>query len=876
MTLSAGERFGAYEILGVIGAGGMGVVYRAHDTRLKRDVALKLLPDIADGDARARAMLLHEARAAAALNHPSICTIHDVGDATGVPYIAMELVAGETLHAILRRRPMSPERVCRIGHQVADALEHAHAHGIIHRDFKTANVMITPDGRPKVLDFGIASQLRAPDDPTRTGTLADPHGRAAGTLAYMAPEVLQGRGADVRSDVWALGVVLHEMTSGRSPFERQTDSDLAAAILRDAPAPLPSGTPSALARIIERCLAKEPDQRPARAGEVSLALDVASPPSTATAPAARAWYRPAAMALAAVVVVAGVFAVLRVRSADPAPSASTARLANPVQVTTDVGVEQFAAWSPDGRTLAYSDRHDRFLSADVWVTQVGGGAPINRTADYAGLDEYPSWSPDGTQIAFYSGRDGGGCYVMPALSGPARKVATTGSLDRNPPQWSADGRTLSCVGSTGAEVFIDVVSLDNGVSQRQLALPGAGRRMFVSKSRDAQMYALVSGFNLNADVTQLWVLHVPSNRSIAVTDGRSRVLSPSWSPDGRWLYYLSNAGGGMDLWRQGMGGEGALMGPPQPVSSGIGMRSAAISSDGARVVYSQGRRLSNVWRVPLLPARPATWADATQLTFDQAYIEYVDVSRDGARLAVSSDRSGNQDLWALPASGGEMQRLTTDPTPEWAPTWSPDQSTLAFYAYRTGERQVYTMPATGGPWRQITDGPGTSLAPSWSWDGSKIASYGGVGGILISPVDGGPAHVMSNARASAPSFSPIDDRLLYGADSGAGPARLPSLESIWVVPVSEATAPVKIFDEGGAFAKWMPDGKSILTIVMRDGASVVVSIADDGTHERRLTNLSGRRGALWGSVATDGTFLYFIWSEDVGDLWVMDLVQAGR
>ena len=872
MTLSAGDRFGPYEIRGMIGAGGMGVVYRAHDTRLTRDVALKLLPDIADGDARARAMLVREARAAAALNHPGICTIHDVGDENGVPYIAMELIAGETLHAILRRRPMSPERVCRIGHQLADALEHAHVHGIIHRDFKTANVMITPDGRPKVLDFGIASQLRAPDDPTRTGTLADPHGRTAGTLAYMAPEVLQGRGADVRSDVWALGVVLHEMTAGRSPFERQTDSDLAAAILRDAPAPLPSGTPSALARIIERCLAKEPDQRPARAGEVGLALDVASPPSTALGPAAPAWRRPAVTVLAAVVVVAGVFAVLRVRTADRAQSESTARLANPVQVTTDVGVEESAAWSPDGRTLTYSANPSgaAVTNSDVWVVQVGGGSPINRTADHAGLDGFPSWSPDGTQIAFWSGRDGGGCYVMPALSGPARKVATARPLDQNPPQWSADGRTLSCVGSagdgnTGAEVFIDVVSLDNGVSQRRLALPGADRRMFVTRSRDEQRYALVSGFNLTAEVTQLWVLDVPSNRSFAVTDGRTRVLSPSWSPDGRWLYYLSNAGGSMDLWRQGIGTAGGPAGPPQPISAGIGMRSAAISSDGARVIYSQGRRLSNVWRVPLLPARPATWADATQLTFDQAFVEFIDVSRDGTRLAVSSDRSGNQDLWTLPADGGEMQRLTTDPTPEWAPKWSPDQATLAFYAYRSGNREVYRMPATGGPWKQITNGSGQNGWPSWSWDGSKIASYGGDGGVLISPADGGPGHFMSDARARAPEFSPIDDRLLYGVSGG-----------VWIGPVSEATPPVKIFEEGAGVMGWAADGRSLVGVVTRNGASVVVSIADDGTHERRLTNLTGRRGDLGGNTATDGRFLYFTWYEDVGDLWVMDLVQTGR
>ena len=167
--------------------------------------------------------------------------------------------------------------MCCIGQQLAAALEHAHAHGIVHRDFKTANVMLTSDGRSTVLDFGIATRAESPQDATRTMTQPASNALMAGTLAYMAPEVLQGHLADARSDIWSLGVVLQEMTSGRAPFEKQTNSDLAAAILRDAPAPLPSGTPAALARIIERCLAKEPDQRPAHAGEVALALDVASP-----------------------------------------------------------------------------------------------------------------------------------------------------------------------------------------------------------------------------------------------------------------------------------------------------------------------------------------------------------------------------------------------------------------------------------------------------------------------------------------------------------------------------------------------------------------------------------------------------------------------
>lgn len=387
-------------------------------------MALKLLPDIADTDTAAHARLLHEARSAGALNHPNICTVHEVGDSNGVPFIAMELIGGETLQAALRRRPMSPERVCRIGQQLAAALEHAHAHGIVHRDLKTANVMLTSDGRSKVLDFGIATRAESSHEATRTMTQPAPNALMAGTLAYMAPEVLQGHLADARSDIWSLGVVLHEMASGHAPFQNQTDSDLAAAILRDAPAPLPSGTPAALARIIERCLAKEPDQRPAHASEVALALDIAGPVTALPSIAA------AALALT-VVALAG-FAAWRGMSNAKPGAVMPVRLINPTQVTTSIGVEEFPAWSPDGRTIAYAANSSGSAGGgnwDIWVAQVGGGSPINRTSDHAGIDQFPSWSPDGTQVAFWSDRDGGGCYVMPALSGSARKVGAASPID---------------------------------------------------------------------------------------------------------------------------------------------------------------------------------------------------------------------------------------------------------------------------------------------------------------------------------------------------------------------------------------------------------------------------------------------------------------
>jgi TolB-like protein/Tfp pilus assembly protein PilF len=273
-----GTRLGQYHILNLLGAGGMGQVYRAHDDRLDRDVAIKLLPASSIQDPAARARLLREARAAAALNHPSICTIHEVGEADGQVYIAMELVEGRPLSELAIGRGLPVEEVLRCGRQIADALTHAHARQIVHRDLKSANVVVTPDGRIKVLDFGLAKKLSGAEL-TEATTQAHAHGEhtaagtLVGTLAYMAPEQLRGEGADARSDLWALGVVLYELAAGVRPFRGQSGFELSANILNQPPSPLPSAVPVALRGVIDRCLDKQPARRYQSASEVRAAID---------------------------------------------------------------------------------------------------------------------------------------------------------------------------------------------------------------------------------------------------------------------------------------------------------------------------------------------------------------------------------------------------------------------------------------------------------------------------------------------------------------------------------------------------------------------------------------------------------------------------
>ena len=276
MPLAAGARLGPYEIQSALGAGGMGEVYRARDSRLERDVALKVLPAAALADETARARLVREARLASKLNHPHICTIYDVGESEGRTYVAMELVEGQSLSDRVARGALPIAEVVAYGQQMAAALAHAHAKGVVHRDFKSANVVVTPEGEVKALDFGLAKRLASDelaDGTTRSRQSLTEAGVVAGTLAYMAPEQLRGRPADARSDIWALGVVLYELAAGRRPFQGKTGFELSSAILSQPIPAVPASVPAPLAAVIDRCLAKEPGARYQRAGDVRAALE---------------------------------------------------------------------------------------------------------------------------------------------------------------------------------------------------------------------------------------------------------------------------------------------------------------------------------------------------------------------------------------------------------------------------------------------------------------------------------------------------------------------------------------------------------------------------------------------------------------------------
>ena len=861
-----------YKILEKIGSGGMGEVYLAEDTKLDRKVALKVLPpELAESEER-RARFKREAKAVAALNHPNIVTVYSVEEDDSVHFITMELVKGKTVTELLPKNGFPLSKFFDVAIPLANAVAAAHQEGITHRDLKPDNMMVGDDGRVKVLDFGLAkptSGFAGGDAASALPTVAKTaEGVIVGTVNYMSPEQAQGKAVDARSDIFSFGVVLYEMLTGQRPFGGETPAEILSSIIKDTPestSDLNPAIPRDLAKLVKRCLAKDPIRRYQSAVDLRNDLeeskqDVDSGDAVTTAApgnVASGRWRAAALMVGLAVVVGILYSIL-----SPKASPSVPRLANPVQLTSAVGVEDYPTWSADGGRLAYQSQQRG--NDDIWVAQPGGGQPVNRTADHTGRDCCPSWSPDGSQIAFWSDRDGGGYFVMSALGGAARKVISSGRFS-NPPQWSADGEELAGVVTDG---FVEIVSMRTRESRR-VALPDErSGAMGLSWSSDGRFFAFVDGADSH-DVTRLWTVRADDGQVSAVTDGRTKVWSPSWTPDGSRLYFVSNRGGNMDLWLQRMGPDADPEDSPQPVTVGIGMRYAVFSPDGTKLAYSRGREVANLWRVPILEDRPATWADAQQLTFDEAFIEFVDVSPDGERLLVRSDRSGNADLWMLTRDSGELMQVTSDPALDSCPRWSPDGQDIAFHSYRTGNREIWVMPVSGGPARQLTDGKATnteSWMPTWSPDGREIA-FSSSGSedvsIYVMPSDGGKARQVTRRPEEdwQPNWSPDGEWLVLTAE-----------DRLWRVPAAGGNP--EPLTEGQWVARWSRDGKRVY-FAGRPGTTsrnLWAVSPEDGTVQA-MTDLAGRQGRVSETcVATDGQFLFFAWREDSGDIWVMDVV----
>jgi Tol biopolymer transport system component len=848
----------------------MGEVYIAEDTKLARQVALKVLPpEMATSDRLMR--FEREAKAVAALDHPNIVTIYSVEEVEGVHFYTMQLVRGKTLTELIPKKGLPVNKFFEIATPLADAVSAAHEKGIVHRDLKPDNLMVSDEGRLKILDFGLAklkqefAQEGLSELPTQSPTQ---EGRILGTVAYMSPEQAEGKTIDQRSDIFSIGIILYEMTTGRRPFRGDTTASILSSILRDTPTSVTEANPDIprdLGKIIKRCLAKDPDRRYQSAKDVrneleELKQDLASGElEEVTVPARRSpmvkWLAAASVTLL-VALVGTIAYFLRPFSTDAVP-----RFINPVQITSAVGMEDFPTWSPDGAQLAFDSNQSG--NWDIWLIHLGGGSSVNRTADRLGGDRFPRWSPDASQIAFVSGEE---LFVMPAVGGPPRKLLSSFRLT-SAPQWSADGIEIAVAFRDEERTFIEIVNTRTQETRR-LSLPE--RCYDMSWSPDGRFFACVEAGHWNWTSTRLWLFPFSEGEAIPVAERQGSNWSPTWSADGRRLFFVSNRGGSMDLWQQRIREDGMPEGEPEPLTTGVGMRRAVFTPDGSKLAYSRGHSVRNVWRVPILEDRPATWDDAEQITFDQATTEQFDLSPDGRVLLVSSDRAGNRDLWRLPAEGGEMTQLTVEPASDGYPRWSPYGKEIAFASGRSGSTDIWVMPAEGGAARTLAPHPAMDSVPAWSPDGQEIAFYSYRSGsdIWVVPAQGGAPRQMTDDPAidQLPVWSPDGKWLVF--QSWRMEAR-----RLWRVPTTGGE-PEPLTEGPAGASRWSPDGTKLYFTgwAERDGNIWVLSMEDG--REYPVTDLTGRRGKMNNfSLATDGEYLYFSWGDDLGDIWVMDVVR---
>ena len=720
MTLAAGTRLGPYEIVSPLGAGGMGEVYRARDTRLHREVAIKVLPERVAGDADALARFEREAKAVAALSHPNILALHDVGHENGIAYAVMELLEGETLREALAAGPLAPRKAVEYATQIALGLAAAHDKGIVHRDLKPDNVFVTRDERVKVLDFGLAKSAATPNpasetqSPTVSG-YTEP-GKVMGTVGYMSPEQVRGVAVDQRSDIFSFGSMLYEMLTGRRIFQHETAAETMTAILKEEP-DLDAADlriPASLRPVLRHCLEKKPERRFQSARDLAFALETANAPSTsasgAAAPVVAAPRTSVAKWLAiAALVAAGLAAGYLIRGrAAPARDAGWEDATYSL-LTTDPGYEGEPTFSPDGRTIAYvADRDGNF---EIYLQQVSGGPAINLTHNPA-ADIQPAFSPDGREIAFVSDRAGGSSevfhaapglprvggdiWVMPALGGTARRVVEGG----NCPSWTPDGSAILYVHGTFRNTRIARVPATGGES-RDIPIdePAVARYFFPNVSKDGR-----------------WLLYQNGNfvEVVASSGGKPRTLArgeyPAWGAGSRTVIFTnSDPGKSRTLWEAPFSvARGELSGPARPLTLGRGEDvGAAESRDGTTVAYTSLDETLNLEDVGFDAENGRVIGTPRLLTSGENHVGLLDPAPDGSAVAYSAGSLEGSRIWRG-EFGSPPVELSRDPTSvDTNPAWSPDGRSIAFTRTPNGQHAasgaLWIMNADGTSPRRVTE-----------------------------------------------------------------------------------------------------------------------------------------------------------------------------
>jgi Tol biopolymer transport system component/tRNA A-37 threonylcarbamoyl transferase component Bud32 len=713
-----GQTVANYRIVEELGVGGMGIVYKAQDLRLNRFLALKFLkPERVTEDFKRR--FLQEARASSALNHPGIIHIYDIGEWQGSDYIAMEFVEGATLQQVLRERKPPLAEALGIAVQVADAMLAAHAVDIVHRDLKPGNVMLTPGGLVKVLDFGLAKLNEPPPavaaytESASTETVGyDAHtlpGTVFGSPPYMSPEQVLGQPVDARSDIFAYGLLLYELLSGRPAFKGKSKIEVVSAVLHLDPPPVSKVNPEVskdLDAVVARCLRKDPEERFQSMVEVKQALEGLS--HSRVTPR---WVLGSAVAVALVAVLAAGYVALRggglFNSAEPAP-------AETVRLTNDPGLNIDPAISLDGTLLAYASDRSGEGNLDIWVKQVAGGEPIRLTKG-PGDNSEPDFSPDGTKIVFRSTRDGGGIYMVPAMGSSARRLADAGRR----PRFSPDGTKIAYwTGLTqpfplragNGKVFI----LDLATSAVRELRPDFAAAVQPVWSPDGERLLFVGRKDATSDQhTYGWW--------IAPVNGGPPVFSPAWPPNQElypfaWhadrVYFERSEPDLVTIGDVRVNAKAGLLLSQlhRSTAATSGGYSPAVSRAG-QIVFAGVTSKRNAQALPLDADQGKVTGPPSPLTEGVARTTVESVSTDGKRIALVSNRGGTNEVWVKDLPTGQQLQLTTGGKPKTDAHITPDGTSVAWREDDVNHADVFLTAFDGSSTRRIC----ADCYWLWSW-----------------------------------------------------------------------------------------------------------------------------------------------------------------
>jgi len=871
-----GQEIGTYKIESLLGVGGMGEVYLARDTKLNRRVALKILPSQFVADAERANRFEREAQALSALNHPNLTTIFEVGELSGCHFIAMEFVEGQTLRSMMSG-PLKLRDVLSIVAQVAEALSAAHQSGIIHRDIKPDNIMVRPDGYVKVLDFGLAKLREAEVLPGAQNAEYTQAGATMGTLPYMSPEQATGETIDHRTDLWSLGVVLYELVTKQKPFGGATRQATVNAILSSEPESAAASDPhlpSELDLVFDKALEKDRDLRYQTASDFradvrrllrTMDSSPGSPRHRALARLAgkqvsRRWFWPIAAGLS--ILIASVAAWLIFNSDPKAPDWSRA---THVPLTDQPGTEFFPSFAPDGKSFVYASNVNG--NFDLFSQRVGGKNPTLLTKDSNADDTQPALSPDGDRIAFRSDRVPAGIYVMEATGENLRPV-TAGGFH---PSWSPDGKEIvfSEKGFTAPSVRntipskLWIVNVETG-AKRLLTDRDAMQPVWSPNGARIAFWFMPPGVG-RSDIA---IIPRDGGEPVVITKGASTNWNPVWSPDGKYLYFVSDRSGNMNFWRVAMDEEsGKVLSEPEAVVTPSTFSSHLnFSRDGKRMIYVQTNNQSNIQAAEFDVNKEKIIGEPFWITRGDRQIVRPELSSDGKQFVMRVPRRTQDDIVILSRDGNNPRDLTNDKFFDRYPRWSPDGRKVAFVSDRSGFYEIWMINADGTNLRQVTfrNLEGTSF-PLFSPDGGQLLfRTNAVNYVLDLARD-----VQSQTPQQLPpvenegdffvawDWSP-DGKKLVGTFSGAGgygigyfsfeTKRYEKMLGVFAVPM------------------WFPDSNRF--VFSHEGKAMVANIST-----KKIRELTSHQPEEIRSIAVshDGQLLYYTLSSSESDIWLLDL-----